>query len=293
MRRLYLLFCLGFLAAGTIAVRADDPQEATTADIRELQREVDRLDANLMELDDENSRAAEFRQREDDIRDRLTAVTTEARRRRDGSPGPGVSKSEVDDLRRSVADLRTDIDESVGGHRGDRGTAGRVSVPDGTDLVVRLDDRVSSRTARPDDRVEATVAESVRVDGQVAIPAGATVVGTVRDVVAAERPAHGGRVDLSFGTLVTSDGTPVRIPARVVSVKEGGIDKSKAGLGALVGGILGAVVDGGKGAIIGAVLGGGGAVVASKGEEVDLPPGTVLTLRLEEPVTIARGASGS
>jgi hypothetical protein len=78
-----------------------------------------------------------------------------------------------------------------------------------------------------------------------------------------------------------------------VSVKESGIDKSKAGLGALVGGVLGAVVDGGKGAIIGAVLGGGGAVVASKGEEVDLPAGTVLTLRLEEAVTIARAASGS
>jgi len=85
----------------------------------------------------------------------------------------------------------------------------------------------------------------------------------------------------------------VRIPTRVVSMKESGVDKGKAGLGVLVGGILGAVVDGGKGALIGAVLGGGGAVVASKGEEVDLPPGTVLTLRLEEPVTITREASGS
>jgi hypothetical protein len=138
-----------------------------------------------------------------------------------------------------------------------------------------LDDRVSSKYARPDDRVEATVAEPVRVDGRVAIPAGATVAGRVRDIVPAERSSLGGRVELSFGTLVTSEGTRVRIPTRVVSMKESGVDKGKAGL-RLVGGILGAVVDGGKGAIIGAVLGGGGAVVASKGEEeVNLPPGTV------------------
>jgi hypothetical protein len=43
-------------------VRADHlSEEATTTDIRALQREVDRLDASLMGLDDENSRAAQPR----------------------------------------------------------------------------------------------------------------------------------------------------------------------------------------------------------------------------------------
>lgn len=88
-----------------------------------------------------------------------------------------MSKSQVDDLRRSVADLRTDVDESVGRQHGEHHTAGGVRVPDGTNLVVRLDVRVPSKYARPDDRVEATVAEPVRVDGRVAIPAGATVEG--------------------------------------------------------------------------------------------------------------------
>jgi len=292
MRRLLLLFCLVMATAFTPTVQADRPGGATTADIRQLQREVDRLDESLSQLDEGNSRAAEFRRREDDIRDELTALTADVRRGRDDSEGVGVSKSEVEALRQSIVDLRNDIDESIG-YRSNRRTAGRASVPDGTEIVVRLDERISSETARRDDRVEATVAEPVRVGGRVVIPAGSTVVGTVRDVVQAERPAHAGRVDLSFGTLVTSDGARVRIPARVVSLEESGIDKRKAGLGAIVGGLLGAAVDGKKGAIIGAVLGGGGTVVASKGEEVDLPAGTVVRLRLEEPVVIARTAAGS
>jgi outer membrane lipoprotein SlyB len=73
-----------------------------------------------------------------------------------------------------------------------------------------------------------------------------------------------------------------------VDVSESGVDKSKVGLGAVLGGVLGAVVGGGKGALLGAVVGGGGAVVATKGDEVELPAGTVVTLRLEEPLPVAR-----
>ena len=45
--------------------------------------------------------------------------------------------------------------------------------------------------------------------------------------------------------------------SRVVRMEESG-DKSKAGLGAVIGGMLGAVLDGKKGALIGALVGGAG-----------------------------------
>ena len=61
-----------------------------------------------------------------------------------------------------------------------------------------------------------------------------------------------------------------------------------SGGGAVIGGVLGAVLDGKTGAVIGAIVGGGGAVVASSGEEVELPAGTVLTVQLERPMTLAR-----
>ena len=48
------------------------------------------------------------------------------------------------------------------------------------------------------------------------------------------------------------------------------------------------VLRGKTGAIIGLVVGSGGAIAASKGDDVELPEGTVLTLRLERPLTLGR-----
>ena len=95
-------------------------------------------------------------------------------------------------------------------------------------------------------------------------------------------------LDLSFDSLILSEGRKVDIRSRVVSVQEDKVDKSKVGLGAVLGGVLGGVVDGGSGALIGALVGGGGAVVGTKGDDVELPAGTVLTLQLERTVSVAR-----
>ena len=40
--------------------------------------------------------------------------------------------------------------------------------------------------------------------------------------------------------------------------------------------------------MIGILVGGTGAVAGTKGEEVELPPGTVVRIRLERPLTLAR-----
>jgi hypothetical protein len=52
--------------------------------------------------------------------------------------------------------------------------------------------------------------------------------------------------------------------------------------------VLGAAIDGKSGALIGALVGGTGTVVATSGDEVELPAGTVLTLRLERPLAVAQ-----
>jgi hypothetical protein len=68
-------------------------------------------------------------------------------------------------------------------------------------------------------------------------------------------------------------------PPNSSSRKKGG---SGAGLGAVVGGIAG----GGKGAAIGAVAGGAGTVLATKGCEVEIAPGTVVTAVLQSALTV-------
>lgn len=285
MRSLGLLSFL--LWVGAAAVVADHTGSATPADLRQLQSEVERLDDSLAEIGDSSPQAREFRQRADSIRDELTWLKVEVRKhQRDDREGMGATKADVDALREAVIYLRADIDRSLAPAA--RRAARDVTVPDGTEIQIRLDQSLSSKTARPEDRIAASVAESVRVDGAVAIPAGTSVLGIVHHVEPAQRPAKGGRMELSFDQLVLNGGRKVDIRSRVVSLEESKIDKSKVGLGAVLGGLLGAVLDGKKGALIGVLVGGGGAVIGTKGDEVELPAGTVLTLRLERGVALAR-----
>lgn len=286
MRKLALLSVV-FWAATALPAAADHPSGATQAEIRQLQTEMELLDESLRLVDADHPQAREFQRREEELRDDVTYMKVQVRRhQRDQLAALGPSKAEVEDLRRAAMDLRNDIERSLGS-RGRR-VANDISLPDGTEIPLRLDQSLSSRTARPEDRVEASVAQSVLFGGAVAIPAGTRVLGTVLRVEPAERPSRAGRLELSFHSLVMDDGRRADIQAQVVSIGEEGLDKSKAGLGALIGGILGAVVDGKKGAVIGGILGGGGTVVASKGDDVELPAGTLLTLRLERPAMLVR-----
>jgi hypothetical protein len=133
--------------------------------------------------------------------------------------------------------------------------------------------------------VDATVAEPVRGSGVLAVPAGTLVRGVVRAAEPAERPSKGGRIEIEFDSVYLND-TRVVIRGRVAQIQESGERGKKAGIGAVVGGILGGLLGGKGGAIAGILIGGGGAVVATKGEDVELPAGTVLTVRLEEPLVL-------
>jgi len=280
MKKLALLsLVIGMV--GAAPAFADHPTGATGADIRRLQTDIDRLDDTLSQLSDSNPRAAEFRRREGELRDQLTTLSTQVRRHRQNNrEGLGASQAEVEDVRQSVIALRTEVERTI--DRSGSSTTGSVTVPDGTEIAVRLEQAVSSATARREDRVEASVAESVRVDGRVVIPAGATIRGIVTNVEPARRPSNGGRLELSFDQVEMANGRRADIRSRVVSVDEGGISKKRAGIGAALGGILGGILDGKQGALIGVLVGGGGAVVGSKGSDVELPAGTVLNVRLDQ-----------
>src|SRR6185436_10360676 len=84
----------------------------------------------------------------------------------------------------------------------------------------------------------------------------------------------------------------VKADVTAVSADDQGLDaKQKAGIGAVLGSVLGGILGGGRGAVIGAVIAGGGAVVGTKGSEVDLPTGTIVTIRLRRPLDIPAGAN--
>lgn len=167
-----------------------------------------------------------------------------------------------------------------------------VVVPASSVIGLQVETPLSSERARVEDRVDARVTRDVTADGRVAIPAGSRVIGTVTLVEPGGKIKERARLGVRFHTLVFADGTEVPIRAEPI-YREGespsGESARKIG-GATVGGaILGAILGGGKGAVLGGAAGAAGgtaATMAGGRNPASLPAGTVVTVRLTEPVTL-------
>jgi hypothetical protein len=289
MRKLATLsMCLGLALVFARPAAAQGTEGAMIQDIERLQYDLQNLDDSLAALSPSHPRYQEFQDRANDIRDDVTYLKVQIRRgQRSRPPALGATRREVESLRRSIADLQNDIDKAL-----DRRFSGSGVLPEGTEIQVRLEQPLSSRTAQLEDRFETAVAVPVQLNARVVIPAGTRVRGIVTAVQRGERLVKGGRLDLRLDSIYLDDRTRRDLHASVISVKENldlhGDNARRAGIGAVLGGVIGKVIGGTKGAIIGAVLGGGGALAAKLGEDVELPAGTILTVRLERPLDVTR-----
>ena len=288
MKRALSVVLFAFVALAVVAPPAPAFQTTTARyyDVQRLQDDLYVLQDSLATLPTSHPRYREFADRADVLRQEILRMRDDLDR---GSRG--VSRTSVDSLRDRIHALHVDIDDALSrGYR--RGSAGtRLTLPEGTEVSVRLEQPLSSRTARLEDRFDATVARPVYLDGRIVIPDGSRVQGTVTEVQRAQRPARGGRLNLAFDRLLLDDGSTVDLTARVVQVHEdiGSGDTVKQGaIGAAIGGILGKVIGGTKGAIVGVLLGGAGGAIASNGDDVELPAGTVFTLQLDRAVNVTR-----
>ena len=152
--------------------------------------------------------------------------------------------------------------------------------------------RISSETARIEDRVEAKVTRDVKVGDKIAIPAGSRAIGSVIQVERGGKFKERARLGIRFTTLVLADGT--RLPMSTETILRegeapGNSSAAKIGGGAIGGAILGAILGGAKGAAIGATAGAGGGVAAvevSDRQEVTLPAGSPMTVKLLTPLTV-------
>ena len=157
----------------------------------------------------------------------------------------------------------------------------------GTQFEVRMQEPLSSATAKVEQRFEATTLQDVDVDGRLAIPAGSIVRGFVSSVKAAGRIERRGSLTLSFDEIRIENRSS-RLRASVVQALDPKMseDVTRVGAGAVVGGIVGGILGGGKGALLGVLVGGGGTIAATEGSDVELPLGTVLRIRVDQPLEV-------
>ena len=167
------------------------------------------------------------------------------------------------------------------------------TVPANTVIRVRLNEQLTSRTARVGDRFSTTVTEPVYAGGGTeVIPVGSRVWGHVQSVKRSGRRSPGNitvgfnQVELPTGTAYSMNGSLTSLQADDVNADNEGTVRGRKnrkrdavfiGGGAATGAIIGAIAGGGKGAAIGAILGGGlgtGARVYEKEQEADVKSGT-------------------
>jgi hypothetical protein len=277
-------------------------QDLTTSDVTRLEQTVDQINADLVQLRQRDRGAARSLQAElVTLEEEVIYLKVKQRRERN------VSRADYIEVRDRLANLSARVngrDTSASGYgtgtrnsdypaTGSRTTSSTTStgvVPMGTELDVRLERGLSSDTALVEDRFEATTVVDLLANNRVVIPAGSRVRGVVTAVKDAGRFERKGELQLSFDQL-TVDGRNIPIRGTVTQALEAGgyrDDAEKIGAGAAVGAVLGGILGGVKGAITGILIGGGGVVAATEGEDVNLAAGTILRMRLDQDVNVGR-----
>jgi hypothetical protein len=288
VRQLLVAIAAVVLLAGPAAA-----QDMTTSDVQRLQQSADQIGADIVKLRQRDRAAARTLQAElDDLEDEIIYLKVKLRRER------SVPRADFVDVRDRLENLRSRVsgnDTYASRYPASGGTnypennrttvaAGPGVVPSGTEIDVRLETALSSDRNQVEDRFEATTVVDLRQDGRVLIPAGSRVRGVVTDVDEAGRIERKGRLQLSFDQITIS-GRNYPIRGTVTEALEAGgyrEDAEKIGAGAAVGGIIGGILGGLRGAITGILIGGGGVVAATEGQDVELAAGTVLRMRLDQ-----------
>jgi len=169
-----------------------------------------------------------------------------------------------------------------------------VTVPAGTHLEVELTRTLASNTSSPGDAFRARVNEDVVQDGVVVIPRGSEILGEVTEAVPLKKVGGQARLALRLTDLVLPSGRTVPVQASFVQEGRNETRRDAATIGGATasGAILGRILGKGDrscGSIIGALIGAAaGTAIASKtpGEEVVIPEGSVVTLRLDDSVQV-------
>jgi hypothetical protein len=166
-----------------------------------------------------------------------------------------------------------------------------IVVASGTTLTVRVGQALSSKTSQSGQTFLATLAQPVSVAGKTAIPAGATVSGTV--VTAKSKGKIKGEGELTLAlTSVTVKGQALPIQTAVLENTTKGKGKRTAattGGGAAGGALIGGIAGGGKGAGIGALVGAGAGLLGGAmtgNQQIEIPAESALSFRLSAPVTV-------
>ncbi|HEV8449535.1 MAG TPA: hypothetical protein VGQ44_22120 [Gemmatimonadaceae bacterium] len=172
-------------------------------------------------------------------------------------------------------------------------------LPSGTTMRVRLNESVGTRSSHEGDQFSATVTEAVRASNGVdAVPVGSMLFGHVTGLHSANLPGEQSVIRLAFdsvrirGTSYPFDGqiADVKVSSEQTDPTKASVAK-EAGVGAIAGAALGAIIGGAELSkiITGGLLGAAAGTVISLGTgstQSVIPEGTRMTVRSMDTVRL-------
>lgn len=166
-----------------------------------------------------------------------------------------------------------------------------VTVPSGALVRMRLSEGLTAKLIRPGTAFDGTVLNDVIADGEVAIPRGALVQGTIVQANASGAVGGKGQLALQLNSVSLSGRN---FPIISDTWTHYGRDKTGQTVGSAVGlggfgALIGALAGGGAGAAIGAAAGVGagiGASAASGRNDVVVPAEAIISFHLVQPASV-------
>lgn len=189
------------------------------------------------------------------------------------------------------------------------GCAGAAEIPQGTHVLLRMLNSISTRTAAAGDQVYLQTVTPVAVDGGILLPAGTYVQGSVSLAKRSGRVKGRAQLAVRLETMTLPGGKTLKISPRLTSVDAGetgqkvdrpegqvtpaaGVGKDAAsiailaGSGAAIGGMADRSFQGaGIGAAAGSVVG-LATVLVTRGKEVELRQGSTLDVVFDRNVPV-------
>jgi len=174
-----------------------------------------------------------------------------------------------------------------------------VRVAQGTSINAVLESAVSSASLAQSDKITAVLNDDFKYNDSLIFPSGTILYGSAANATTASYGYGNGSLDLVFNQALTPDGRKIDITVDKISYakeskRAANITKNVligTGVG-LLGGLLSAASTGNyqQALLVGAGIGaasGGIYAATQKGEEIEIPEGTVLRLILSQPINIS------
>ncbi|MGA3213540.1 MAG: hypothetical protein ABSD20_19730 [Terriglobales bacterium] len=167
-----------------------------------------------------------------------------------------------------------------------------VTIPAGTTLAIRIDQRISAKTSRAGDKFTGEIVDPILAsDSGVLVPKGSPVGGVV--AVSHRRGHFKGASLLELRlTSVTLNGTQYPLTTKDLAERKKGKGKRSAAMiggGAGLGMLVGGIATGGVGLVVGGLVGGGAGTAAAGmtgNRDLDIPAESIVHFKLADDLAV-------